>query len=315
VTTGAQGPDDGGASADGGLGVPGSPRVPVVPVVSGTDADRLPAGAPARDPWRALREHTPARIALGRSGVALPTHELLRFAAAHAMARDAVHVPLDVDALDALLREAGWQPLRVVSRAASRDEYLRRPDLGRRLAPGDADRLDAAAHAPCDLAVVIGDGLSAVAVQRHAPVLLQALFDALQPCPGPLQPAPLRWAPPVIATQARVALADEIGARLQARAALILIGERPGLSAPDSLGAYLTFGPRIGRVDAERNCVSNIRPAGLEPAAAARRLAWLLREALRRGHRGVGLKDDSATALLAGNVADGRINGTAGPDD
>lgn len=256
-----------------------------------TDIDGISSTCVPPDPWAALRRHTPARIALGRSGAALPTHELLRFAAAHAQARDAVHVALDVPALQADLQAAGWPTVVVHSRAASRGVYLRRPDLGRRLSPDSADQLQAAATSPVDLALVLGDGLSAVALQRHAVPLLQALQAALA---GRLQ-----LAAPVIATQARVALGDEIGALLQARLVLVLLGERPGLSAPDSLGAYLTHAPHIGCHDAQRNCVSNIRPGGLPPALAAQRLAWLATEALRRRLTGVGLKDDSATALLA----------------
>jgi ethanolamine ammonia-lyase small subunit len=242
------------------------------------------------DPWADLRRHTPARIGLGRSGVALPTAEVLRLAAAHAQARDAVHVALDVGALEAQLHAAGWHCVTVASRSASRDEYLRRPDLGRRLAPADAVRLQSLAAGAMDMALVLGDGLSAVALQTHALPLLAALRTALGDT--------LTLAPLVIATQARVALADEIGAVLQARVALILLGERPGLSSPHSLGAYLTHAPALGRSDAERNCVSNIRPAGLPPEQAAHRIAWLLRESLRRGVSGVALKDDSATELL-----------------
>jgi ethanolamine ammonia-lyase small subunit len=242
------------------------------------------------DPWADLRRHTSARIGLGRCGVALPTTEVLRLAAAHAQARDAVHVALDGAALEAQLRSEGWRCVTVASRAASRDEYLRRPDLGRRLLPADATRLQDLAAQDVQLAIVIGDGLSAVAVQRHAPPLLSALRCAFGDAVGA--------APLIIAMQARVALADEIGALLQARVALILLGERPGLSSPHSLGAYLTHAPALGRSDAERNCVSNIRPEGLPPEQAAHRIAWLLRESLRRGVSGVALKDDSATALL-----------------
>ncbi|MDH5340954.1 MAG: ethanolamine ammonia-lyase subunit EutC, partial [Rubrivivax sp.] len=248
--------------------------------------------APQADPWAALRRHTPARIAIGRSGTGLPTAEVLRLAADHAAARDAVHLPLDVAALGDALRAQGLQPLPAHSRAATREIYLRRPDLGRRLAPQEVPRLQAAATGPVDLAVVLGDGLSAQAVQRHALPLLLALRAALGD-------AALRWAPVVVvATQARVALADEVGALLQARVVLMLLGERPGLSSPDSLGAYLTHAPQVGRTDAERNCVSNIRPEGLAPARAAHRIAWLLNEALRRRLSGVALKDDSTSTLV-----------------
>jgi ethanolamine ammonia-lyase small subunit len=242
------------------------------------------------DPWADLRRHTPARIGLGRSGVALPTAEVLRLAAAHAQARDAVHAALDAAALDARLQADGWRCIGVTSCAADRDEYLRRPDLGRRLAPADAERLQDVAGDEVDIVIVLGDGLSAGAVPLHALPLLAALRAALGDT--------LSIGPLVIATQARVALADEIGALLRARAVLILLGERPGLSSPDSLGAYLTHAPAVGRLDAERNCVSNIRPEGLAPELAAQRIAWLVREALRRRVSGVALKDDSATELL-----------------
>ena len=251
--------------------------------------EQLPIAGAAPDPWVDLRRHTPARIALGRSGAGLPTHEVLRLAATHALARDAVHVALDAAALQADLGRAGIACGPVLhSQAPDRATYLRRPDLGRLLAPASADGLQAGA--PVDLAVVLADGLSAVAVQRHAVPLVQALVAALA---GRLQ-----LAPPVIALQARVALGDPIGAALQARLVLVLIGERPGLSSPDSLGAYLTHAPHPGCHDAQRNCVSNIRPDGLAPALAAARLAWLVNEALRRRLTGVGLKDESATTLL-----------------
>lgn len=244
------------------------------------------------DPWRALRQHTTARIALGRAGASLPTTEVLRFGLDHARARDAVHAALDVSALIAEVASLGRPPLHVRSRAPDRATYLLRPDLGRSLAPTCRSTLTAAAPGGdgCDIAVILADGLSATALQRHAAPLLTALWPRLSAaaCPAPV----------VIATQARVALGDEIGAALGARLALMLIGERPGLSAPDSLGAYLTWQPRPGRTDAERNCVSNIRPEGLDFAAAAVRILWLCQAALHRRLTGVALKDDSAEKLL-----------------
>jgi len=255
----------------------------------------------AGDPWAALRRHTPARIALGRSGGSLPTREVLAFAAAHAQARDAVHLALDVPVLAAALQAQAWWPTLVVaSRAPDRASYLRRPDLGRRLDDAGAEQLAAWAASqaqPPDVALVLADGLAAAAAQQHGVALLGHLRQALG--------GALTLSPVVVATQARVALADEVGALLRSRAVLVLLGERPGLSAPDSLGAYLTHAPRVGRSDAERNCVSNIRPAGLPCDAAAGRIAWLLRESLRRGTSGVSLKDDSAVTLLREN---GRIS-------
>lgn len=253
-----------------------------------------PVPAPATvtpDPWAAWRAATPARVALGRAGQALPTRELLDFGWAHAMARDAIHAPLDVQALLAQLQQAGWQVAQAASVAADRMDYLRRPDLGRQLDAASAAALDAlAADARPDLCFVIGDGLSALAVARHALALLQAL--------RPLLPTDLSIAPVVVATQARVALADEVGERLGARLVVMLIGERPGLSSPDSLGIYLSHAPRRGLSDAQRNCISNVRPEGLGYEAAAFKLAWLVREALRRGLTGVALKDESDLELL-----------------
>lgn len=237
------------------------------------------------NPWAHLRSHTPARIALGRAGPSLPTREVLAFGVAHARARDAVHLALDVDALEAQLRTQGHTTVRVQSAAPDRATYLARPDLGRRLEGTSAGRLASAGESP-DIAVAIEDGLSAVAVQKHAVPLLGALRAI----------APQRWAavPVVIALQGRVALGDEIGERLGARLMVVMIGERPGLSSPDSLGIYVTHAPRTGRTDAERNCISNIRPEGLAYPDAAARLDWLVVEALHRGLTGVALKDESA---------------------
>lgn len=244
------------------------------------------------DPWAPLRALTAARIALGRAGTSLPTGAHLAFQLAHAQARDAVHHATDFDAIAAALRAGGAAPLVVASAAPDRLTYLQRPDLGRRLGAGEAAGLAGVAQpGGVDLAVTIADGLSGVAVERHAAPLLLELAATL---------AALGWvlAPPVLARQGRVALGDEIGAALGARLALVLIGERPGLSSADSLGAYLTFDPRPGRTDAERNCVSNIRPDGLPVPAAARKLAWLLTEARRRRFTGVTLKDASDATLL-----------------
>ncbi len=233
-------------------------------------------------PWRDLRRFTAARIGLGRVGNGMPTAAHLQFQAAHAAARDAVHSALDVEALRATLMAAGIGSVAVRSACPNRPTFLLRPDLGRLLDPRDAGAL--AARPGC-FAVVLADGLSARAVMSHAPVLLGLLLPGL----GPFVV--------VIATQARVALGDPVGAALGAVATLVLIGERPGLSAADSLGAYLTWNPRVGRTDAERNCVSNIRPEGLPLAAAADKLLWLVAEMRRLGLSGVGLKDEQALAL------------------
>jgi len=256
------------------------------------DTGEPPSHAPAApaDPWSALRRHSPARIALGRAGTSLPTSEVLRFAAAHAAARDAVHLPLDVAALLADLRAQGFEATMAASRAASRVEYLTRPDLGRQLAPGAADAL--AVQGDGGLCIVVADGLSAIAAQRHAVPLLGALRE---------RGVVARRL--VVATQARVALGDAIGERAGAALVLVLIGERPGLSSPDSLGAYLTWQPKAGRVDSERNCVSNIRPEGLALADAAARIAWLVGESRRRGVTGIGLKDDSEVPRIGDDSA------------
>ncbi|GGO27708.1 ethanolamine ammonia-lyase subunit EutC [Deinococcus humi] len=233
-------------------------------------------------PWSSLRHFTDARIALGRAGTSLPTRELLRFNAAHAAARDAVHAPADFETLAAVLSARGEVVLNVHSRAADRAEYLRRPDLGRTLAPESLAALEG--QVASDVVVVVADGLSAGAL-AHVPPLLALLLPELRS-------AGLSVGPVVLARQARVALGDPVALALGARLVLVLIGERPGLSSPDSLGAYLTFAPQLLTRDSARNCVSNIRPAGLSVRVAAWRLAHLIRQALRRELSGVTLKDE-----------------------
>jgi ethanolamine ammonia-lyase small subunit len=233
--------------------------------------------------WARLRRWTPARIGLGRTGSSLPTEPMLAFELAHARARDAVHAPFDVDAMAmALCSEAFGDPLMVCSRARDRMEYLVRPDLGRSLDAESCEMLQMASSSP--LVIVIGDGLSAMAPARHAVPLLAELRRQSESWENVVI---------VVANLARVALGDEIGEMLHAEAAVVLIGERPGLSSPDSLGIYLTWAPRIGCTDADRNCISNVRPEGLSYAEAAARLRYLLCEARRLKISGVALKDDS----------------------
>lgn len=245
------------------------------------------------DPWSDLRAHTAARLALGRSGNSLPTGEVLRFGLAHAQARDAVQRALDVTAVAAQLQARGMQTLQVASAAGDRTTFLLRPDLGRRLDEPSRTVLQAAqvldaAEPPrpgFDLVLVIADGLSAPAIERNAAPMVASIEREA--------PAGWRIGPVVIATQSRVALGDEIGEALGAALVAMLIGERPGLSSPDSLGIYLTWAPRIGRSDAERNCISNIRPEGLDYESAAHRFWWLCREASQLRLSGVRLKDAS----------------------
>jgi ethanolamine ammonia-lyase small subunit len=239
-----------------------------------------------------LRELTPARVALGRSGASVPTAALLDFTLDHARARDAVHAAFDAKALILALGGLSLGAVGVCSRAGDRKNYLRRPDLGRRLDQASVQLLaEISGTAGCALAIVIGDGLSPTAVHAHAIELVAALLARL----GTAQ---IEIGHVVVASGARVALGDEIGEILGARMALMLIGERPGLSAPDSLGAYLTFAPKVGCSDAERNCVSNIHRAGLGYEEAAFKIAWLVREGLARQVTGVALKDESGDKTL-----------------
>ncbi|GHE08152.1 ethanolamine ammonia-lyase subunit EutC [Klenkia taihuensis] len=231
------------------------------------------------DAFDVLRSATRARVALGRAGDGLPTDRLLEFRAAHAAARDAVHTPLDVDTLVSSLGETGLDVLTVTSAAPDRATYLQRPDLGRQLAEGTS--LPGGSY---DLAVVVADGLSPRAVADHAPGTVAAVLERL---------AGWSVAPLVVATQARVALGDPVGEALGARIVVVVIGERPGLSSADSLGLYLTWGPRPGRADSERNCISNVRPPhGLSYAQAAETLAGLLLASRELGASGVVLKDE-----------------------
>lgn len=238
--------------------------------------------------WTDLRRFTAARVGLGRAGQGLPTAAHLDFQEAHARARDAVHSALDADALEAAIAPLGLPVLRVASQAPDRRAYLLRPDLGRRLRDADRAALPAA---PGAFLFVVADGLCATGVQVQAPALLAAAVPLLRR-------AGLAVAPVILASQARVALGDDIGEAMGVAMVAVLIGERPGLSATDSLGLYLTLGPRRGRTDAERNCISNIRPGGLGAAAAAEKLLWLTGAALRLGATGVALKDEQPATPL-----------------
>jgi ethanolamine ammonia-lyase small subunit len=247
-----------------------------------------------QNPWLELRRLTPARIALGRTGTSLPTSAQLDFQFAHAQARDAVHLPFDHAGLSAQLSERGRESLLLHSAATDRNSYLQRPDLGRKLSDASAQTLRdyTAAHpGGVDLAIVVADGLSALAVHRHTLPFLGRLEE---------QMAADGWsvAPVMLVEQGRVAVGDEIGQLLGAKMLVMLIGERPGLSSPDSLGLYFTYNPKIGLTDAYRNCISNVRLEGLSYGMAAHRLLYLMREACRRQLSGVNLKDEAQVQTL-----------------
>jgi len=237
------------------------------------------------DPWEGLKTFTNARIALGRTGVAAPLNEVLDFKLCHAHARDAVYSVLDKKELLRSLEQFQIPVLEVKSKANDRSMYLQRPDLGRRLNDTSTSRLKDETSHTADVAIIIADGLSATAINEHAAEVVKKLVPLLKR-------SVLTIAPLIIAEQARVALADEIGYLLQARLSLILIGERPGLSSPDSMGAYLTYQPKVGLTDESRNCISNIRPEGLDYDAAAEKISKLINASLRLKLSGVLLKDD-----------------------
>jgi ethanolamine ammonia-lyase small subunit len=242
-----------------------------------------------QNPWTHLRSFTNARLALGRVGDSLPTNEVLEFALAYAQARDAVHNNLSIEAIEHNLTASGFSSITVRSAANNRVEYLRRPDLGRRLNEQSRSLITNQRwrQAP-SVVFIVADGLSAIAA-RHAVPVLRVITCKLQG---------RKIAPIVIATQARVALGDEIGELLNAEMTIMLIGERPGLSSHDSLGIYLTYKPRIGCTDADRNCISNVRPEGLSYEAAAHKLHHLMLAARFIGQSGITLKDESDSPAL-----------------
>lgn len=254
-----------------------------------------------QNPLLELRRLTPARIALGRTGTSMPTRAQLDFQYAHAQARDAVHLPFDHTALSSQLTERGRESLLLHSAATDRNSYLQRPDLGRKLSDESAQTLRNYARANpggVDLAVVVADGLSALAVHRHTLPFLARMEE---------QTAIEGWSlsPVILVEQGRVAVADEIGELLGAKMVVILIGERPGLSSPDSLGLYFTYNPKVGLTDAYRNCISNVRLEGLSYGMAAHRLLYLMREACRRQLSGVNLKDEAQIQTLESDTGAG----------
>ncbi|MBK5440015.1 ethanolamine ammonia-lyase subunit EutC [Pseudomonas sp. TH32] len=252
------------------------------------------------NPWLELRRLTPARIALGRTGTSIPTGAQLDFQFAHAQARDAVHLPFDHAGLSSQLAERGRDSLLLHSAAIDRHSYLQRPDLGRRLSDESAQALRDYAEANpggVDLAVVVADGLSALAVHKHTLPFLTRMEEQTHAEGWSLSPV-------ILVEQGRVAVADEVGQLLGAKMVVILIGERPGLSSPDSLGLYFTYNPKVGLTDAYRNCISNVRLEGLSYGMAAHRLLYLMREACRRQLSGVNLKDEAQLQTLESDDPD-----------
>jgi ethanolamine ammonia-lyase small subunit len=251
--------------------------------------DKSPSVAlTTEDSWVSLRRYTDARIGLGRSGSSLTTEAHLAFQLAHAKARDAVHIPLDLALLQQQLENYQLSSVPLHSRAYDRAQYLQRPDKGRRLAATSADLLRSTLvdGLHYDVTVVLADGLSSAAVQQHGALMASLVTQRLKS-------SGLSCSPVCLVEQGRVAIGDDIGEILASRLLIMLIGERPGLSSPDSLGLYYTFQPRLGLTDEARNCISNIRPAGLRLQDAAERLMWLVNESLRLRLSGVGLKDKS----------------------
>ena len=253
------------------------------------------------NPWHTLRSLTAARIALGRTGISLPTAPQLEFQLAHARARDAVHLPLDTAQLAQDLGEVlpgHPDAIQLASAAPDRGTYLQRPDLGRRLDATSHDLLESFYQParPYDLALVVVDGLSALAIAQNAAPFIHALLQRLEPEDWSL-------APTTIVTQGRVAIGDEVGQLLGAKTVVVLVGERPGLSSPDSMGLYLTWAPHVGLTDAARNCISNVRPEGLSYSDAAYKLHMLLRESRRRQLSGVDLKDETVDVLASDSGA------------
>lgn len=248
-----------------------------------------------QDPWFGLRRFTQARIAQGRVGCSLPTAALLDFQLAHAAARDAVHQEWDVATFAKGAETLGLEPIVLSTPVASRAQFRQRPDLGRCLTPASREQLIVRSQPACDVALIVSNGLSSAALETHGLSLLADIAMAYQA-------SNLQLGPVCLVANGRVALADEIGGLLNARLAVIIVGERPGLSAADSLGIYLTYAPQAGNTDAERNCISNIRPpAGLSYRAAAAKLAYLSEQALLRGLSGVALKDDMPERSLSGS--------------
>ena len=274
------------------------------------EMDKPPADP--ENPLLELRRLTPARIALGRTGTSMPTSAQLDFQYAHAQARDAVHLPFDSAGLSSQLAERGRASLRLHSAATDRNSYLQRPDLGRKLSDEAAQTLrDYALANPggVDLAIVVADGLSALAVHRHTLPFLARMEDQIVNDGWSVSPV-------ILVEQGRVAVADEIGELLGAKMVVILIGERPGLSSPDSLGLYFTYNPKVGLTDAYRNCISNVRLEGLSYGMAAHRLLYLMREACRRQLSGVNLKDEAQVLTLESDAgADKKGNFLLSPSD
>lgn len=244
------------------------------------------------DPWQSLQPLTAARIALGRTGVSVPVQEALNFKLAHAHARDAVYSSLDVHALHTALESFNLPIYHLRSAITNREEYLKRPDRGRRLDAISVKTLTAIEQDQSNIAFVLADGLSATAVNRHAIPVLQHAITALQN-------QAISIAPLTIVEQGRVAIGDEIGQLLCTKIVVVLIGERPGLSSPDSMGAYITYNPTVGLTDESRNCISNIRPEGLTYTDAATKIVYLVQEALRLKLSGVELKDNSISSAAA----------------
>ncbi|MBV8388910.1 MAG: ethanolamine ammonia-lyase subunit EutC [Mucilaginibacter sp.] len=238
------------------------------------------------DPLHSLKQFTAARIAIGRTGASIPLGQSLAFKLAHAHARDAVYSELDIDMLSSNLKQFELPVLLLHSKAAYREQYLQRPDLGRELDNNSVDLLKDHCHDKTDVAIIVADGLSATAVNHNTLSLLKILIPQLQS--SGLQVSPL-----CLVKQGRVAIADHIGMCLKAKLSIILIGERPGLSAADSMGAYITYEPKVGLTDESRNCISNIRPHGLTFKAASKKIFYLVQEAFRFKFSGVGLKDNA----------------------
>ena len=237
------------------------------------------------DPWASLRSYTAARIALGRTGVSIPLKENLNFRLAHAYARDAVFASLQTETLLKGFVENKWESMVLQSQCATRNEYLQRPDKGRKLDEASVEKLKGYGSKGFDIALVVADGLSAIAINEHVLPLLSLVIPALE--------TRFSIAPIAVVQQGRVAIADEIGNMLNAKLTMILIGERPGLTSPNSMGAYITYNPMVGLTDERRNCLSNIRPEGLPYPIAANKITYLITQSLRLQISGVELKDEA----------------------